>query len=123
MLAHKLMRAEGILLLTPGAPLESTDFKELAAEIDPYIEETGKLHGLMIEADAFPGWKDFAALVAHLIFVKNHHQKVQKVAVVSDSSFLTHAPKVASHFVQAELRHFDANQKAEALRWLQGENH
>jgi hypothetical protein len=121
MITYKLLQAEGILLITPGSPLEASDFKKLAQEIDPYIEEHGKLHGLMIDADSFPGWKDFAGLLAHLRFVSNHHQKIQKVAVVSDSGFLSYGPKIASHFVQAELKHFPGSQKDDALRWLEGD--
>lgn len=89
MINHKLLRMEGILILTPEAPLESADFERLAQEIDPYIEANGKLHGVMIDAESFPGWNDFAGLIAHLRFVRNHHHKVQKIAVVSDSSFLS----------------------------------
>lgn len=118
MLSHQLLQNEGILILTPGAPLEAADFTELAKEIDPYIEQNGKLHGVMVDAAAFPGWKDLAALLAHLKFVKNHHQKIQKIAVVSDNSVLTYAPKLASHFVQAEVKHFAHAQKNEALGWL-----
>jgi hypothetical protein len=113
MLKHELRRNEGILVLRPEAPLEATDFQGLAQEIDPYIEDNGALHGVMIDAESFPGWKDFAALVAHLRFIKNHHQKIRKVAV---------APKIASHFVQADVRHFPPSLKEEALRWLQCEN-
>jgi hypothetical protein len=122
MLKHQLLRTEGVLILTPESPLESTDFEKLAQEIDPYIDANGKLHGLMIDAESFPGWKDFAGLVAHLRFVKNHHQKVQKVAVVSDSGFLAFAPKIAGHFVQADLRHFSRSQREDALHWLTGNN-
>jgi len=122
MITHQLLREDGILILKPSSPLESTDFETLAQEIDPYIEENGKLHGLMIDAEAFPGWKDFASLVAHLRFVKNHHQKIQRIAVVSDSSFLSFAPKIASHFVQAEVKHFSRSQKEEALHWLTGDD-
>ena len=60
----------------------------------------------MIDAESFPGWKDFAALVAHLRIHQEPHQKIRKVAVVSDSTFLSFAPKIASHFVQADVRHF-----------------
>jgi hypothetical protein len=118
MIPHKLLETEGILVVTPNAPFESTDFESLAHEIDPYIEQNGKLHGLMIDVESFPGWKDVAGLVAHLKFVKNHHQKIQKVAVVSDSSFLSVAPKIASHFVKADLRHFSHAQKDDAMHWL-----
>ena len=46
--------------MTPEGPLESADFQRLAEEVDPYIKEKGKLHGLMIYAEWFPGWKDLA---------------------------------------------------------------
>src|SRR5215212_424098 len=105
MIEHEL-HPEGILVLRPAGRLEAADFEKVAQEIDPYIEANGKLHGLLLDAESFPGWKDFAALVAHLRFVRDHHRKIEKVAVVSDSTFLTVAPRVASHFVQADLRHF-----------------
>ena len=40
---------------------------------------------------------------------------------VSDSSFLTVAPKFAAHFVRADLRHFPESQGGAALAWLRGE--
>ena len=118
MVNHELIADEGILILRPESSLEAADFQKIAQEVDPYIEAHGKLHGIMIEAKAFPGWKDFAALIAHLRFVKDHHRKVEKIAAVSDSTFLTIAPSIASHFVQAEVRHFAQAQREEALSWL-----
>ena len=38
--------------------------------------------------------------------------------MVSDSTLLTIAPKIAAHFVAAEVRHFDASGRKEALAWL-----
>src|SRR6187200_3508465 len=121
MVDFELLRDDGILVIRPQGSLEATDFQKIAAEVDPYIEANGKLHGLMIDAEAFPGWKDFAALVAHLRFVRDHHRKIEKVAVVSDSTFLSVAPKIAAHFVRADLRHFPQLQRDAALAWLRGE--
>jgi hypothetical protein len=118
----ELLRAEGILILRPRDRLEASDFEKVAQEVDPYVEANGKLHGILLDAEAFPGWKDFAALVAHLRFVRDHHRKVEKVAVVSDSSFLTVAPRIATHFVRADLRHFPQSQREAAAAWLRGEN-
>jgi hypothetical protein len=123
MVDYELNRTEGIVVLRPKDRLEAADFEKLAQEIDPYIESNGKLHGIMIDAPAFPGWNDFAAFVAHLKFVREHHRKILKIAVVSDSSFLAIAPKIASHFVQAQVRHFSHSQRDRALSWLQEENH
>src|SRR5438045_7015722 len=121
MVEHELLRTDGILILRPQSSLEAADFEKLAQEIDPYIEANGKLHGLMLDAEAFPGWQNFAALIAHFKFVRDHHRKIEKVAVVSDSTFLSVAPKIATHFVQADLRHFTHQQRDAALAWLRGE--
>lgn len=118
MLKHELLRNEGILIVMPEAPLESKDFEELGREVDPYIEEAGKLKGLMIYAESFPGWDSFAALLSHIKFVKNHHQKIAKVAAVTDSGFLSILPRVANHFVRAEIKHFALHDKEAALIWL-----
>lgn len=118
MLVYELDRAESILILEPAGPLESTDFEKLAREVDPYIREKGTLNGLMIYAKSFPGWEDFAAFLAHIRFVKNHHQKIKKIAAVTDSGFLSIMPRVANHFIQAEVRHFDYDDKDRALDWL-----
>ena len=118
MVNYDLRRDEGILVIRPEGSLEASDFEQIALEVDPYIEANGKLHGVMIDAESFPGWKDFAALVAHLKFVRDHHRNIGKIAAVSDSGFLAIAPKIASHFVQADVRHFAHSQKEEALSWL-----
>ena len=62
MLQHELLRDRGILILKPDGALRAEDFTALAAAVDPYIEQNGKLNGLMIEAPSFPGWENFAAL-------------------------------------------------------------
>ncbi|TFG93613.1 MAG: STAS/SEC14 domain-containing protein [Syntrophobacterales bacterium] len=122
MLNHELMREEGILIVTPEGRLETDEFEKLGREVDPYIEERGSLNGLMIYVRSFPGWNDFAALLSHIQFVRNHHQKIRKVAAVTDSGFLSILPRVASHFVRAEVRHFDYGDREAALDWLKTGN-
>ena len=121
MLNYELNRTEGILILKPMGPLESTDFEKLAREVDPYIIENGTLNGLMIYIKSFPGWDNFAAFLSHMKFVKNHHQKIKKIAAVTGSGFLSIMPQVANHFMQAEIRHFDYDNKDAALNWLKSD--
>ena len=118
MIQHELRRDTGILIVTPQGPLEKTDFEMLAREVDPYIEAKGRLNGLMVQAKSFPGWHDFAALVSHFKFVKNHHQRIVKIAAVTDSGFLSILPSIVKHFVRADVRHFDYGDKENALKWL-----
>ncbi len=120
MIQYELLREKGILILKPEGALRAEDFTTIAGVVDPFIDQHGELKGLMIEAPSFPGWEDFAALVSHLRFVRDHHRRIRRVAVVSDSSLLAVAPKIASHFVSAELRTFKAADRAAALAWLEG---
>lgn len=118
MLQHNLIEREGILVLTPQGKLAEADFAAIGKVVDPYIENKGGLRGILIDAPKFPGWDSFAALVAHLKFVKGHHQKIGKVAAVSDSTFVKVAPTIAKHFVKAEVRGFEASQRDAAMAWL-----
>ena len=115
MLIHELMLDEKILVITPEGSLEAADFERLAKEVDPYIEAKGTLNGLMIYTESFPGWENFAALLSHIKFVKEHHRNIEKVAAVTDSGFLSILPRVASHFVHADVKHFSYQDKKVAL--------
>jgi hypothetical protein len=118
MLNHELRHDDGILVLSPEGPLEAADFTALASHVDAYLEQHGKLRGVLIRAKSFPGWKDFGALVAHLKFVKDHHRRIEKIAVVADGAFATVMPHIASHFVHAQVEHFDFAREDAAWNWL-----
>ena len=118
MLNHELLRDEGILILRPQGPLEADDFTSLASVVDPYIQEQGRLRGILIDAPSFPGWDSFATLASHARFVRDHHRVIGKIAAVSDSPILSLVPQLAKHFVKADIRHFSANDRATALAWL-----
>jgi len=119
MIKHELLRERGILIIRPEGALRAEDFAALAGVVDPYIEQHGDLTGLMIEAQSFPGWEDFAALLSHLRFVRDHHRRIRRIAVVSDSTLLAVGPKIANHFVSAQLRTFEAAGRAKALAWIE----
>jgi hypothetical protein len=118
MLNHELRRDDGILVLNPDGPLEAADFHALAGVVDAYLEQHGTLRGVLIHAKTFPGWKDFGALLAHLKFVRAHHQKIEKVAIVADGAFANTMPHIAGHFIHAEVRHFEFARMNAACDWL-----
>ncbi|HVJ73511.1 MAG TPA: STAS/SEC14 domain-containing protein [Casimicrobiaceae bacterium] len=118
MLAHQLSRDTGVLTLAPSGPLSAADFAAVAAEVDPWIAEHGQLRGLLVHAKAFPGWEDFAGFLGHVGFARTHVQKVRRVAIATDSTFLTLAPQIAKLFVHAEVRHFGYADCDAAAAWL-----
>jgi hypothetical protein len=118
MLEHELLSEKGVLIVRPKGPLAAGDFAALAADADAYIEANGALSGLMICAEKFPGWENLEGAISHFKFIRDHHSKISKVAFVSDSDVLALLPKLASHFVSAEVKHFKGDKEAEALAWI-----
>ena len=118
MLNITLDRKEAIVTLEPYGALCKDDFDTAVKVIDPFIEKHGKLDGLIIYTESFPGWEDFAALSRHITFVKNHHQKVKRLAFVTNSSVGGFVETIASHFVKAEIKNFTFNQLDEAKSWI-----
>ncbi|KZS76135.1 hypothetical protein A4G26_22130 [Mycobacterium kansasii] len=118
MIEYDLDTDHSILLVRPKSALDSDDFDQLAKTVDPHIEATGDLAGLIIDAPGFPGWDSFGAMVTHFRFVRDHHKHVKKVAVVTDSHLGDVAEHLTSHFVAATVRHFPAAQTDEARQWI-----
>ena len=85
MIEHTLDEVHSILYVRPRSKLEQADFEQLAATVNPHIEERGALAGLIIEVAAFPGWDSLGAMASHFRFVRDHHKHIKKVGVVSDS--------------------------------------
>jgi hypothetical protein len=121
-LEFQLLRDKSVLVLEPKGELTAADFERVAAEVDPYIESTGELAGLVVIAKEFPGWDDFAALTSHFRFVREHHRKVRRVALVTTSRFLSAVPAIASRFVSAEVKKFPMHEQEAALRWAAGQS-
>jgi hypothetical protein len=117
-LSFELIEGKGVLILEPKGELEAADFERLSAEIDPYIAGAGDLNGMMIVAEHFPGWDDFSALSSHLRFVRDHHQKIRRVAMVTNDKLFSALPRIASRFVAAEVRAFPMSERDEALLWV-----
>ena len=86
MVEHSLDTANSILYVRPKSALDKGDFDQLAKTVDPYIEKTGDLAGVIVEAPAFPGWESLGAMVAHFRFVRDHHKRVKRIALVTDSA-------------------------------------
>jgi len=121
MLSVEIDEDKGIAILEPDGPLSKHDFESAAKIIDPYIEKTGQLRGLIIHTKSFPGWDSFAALSSHLRFVKDHHKKISRVAISTDSVVGHFAEAVASHFVSAEIKLFSFQELEEARDWVGGD--
>jgi len=120
MLEHSLDTKNSILNLRPNAALKKEDFEQLAKTVDPYIEKAGGLAGIIIELAEFPGWETLGAMAAHFRFVRDHHKRVKKVALVTDAKLGQVAEKLASHFIAANVKRFPAGEAGTARQWITG---
>ncbi|MES2920591.1 MAG: STAS/SEC14 domain-containing protein [Verrucomicrobiota bacterium] len=118
MLTYQILEDDNLVVIEPMGPLSEDDFRDLTAAVDAHLERTERLKGILVHAKEFPGWKDFGGFASHLRFVRDHHRKIGKIAVASDSMLAEIAPKLASHFVNAEVRGFGYGEKEAALEWL-----
>ena len=114
----KITLQKHFCLIEPQGRLTKEDFKTISSQVDPIIENEGKLDGLVIKTREFPGWETFSDIVEHFRFVKDHHQVIKKVALVTDAKVAELFPAVVGHFVKAEVKHFDFDEYEEAVEWI-----
>jgi SpoIIAA-like len=119
-LAHRLLPESGVLVIEPDRPLRAEDFDALALTVDSWIEAHGDLRGVVVHAREFPGWDNLGAFFRHLRFVRDHHRLVRRIAVAAGGRLADLAPKLAEHFIAAEIKHFDYEDLDRAIAWAGG---
>lgn len=63
MIEYELDPENSILYVQPKSAIEQDDFVKIAEAVDPHIEATDQLAGVIIAAPGFPGWDSFGAMV------------------------------------------------------------
>jgi hypothetical protein len=116
-IAHRLIPESGVVVVEVSQTLRQPDFDALGLTVDSWLDTHDRLQGLVLHARAFPGWENIGGLVRHIRFVRDHHRKIRRVAVVLDSPLGALAPRLAEHFVQAEVRGFRDDQLDAAVAW------
>ena len=89
MLNIKIDKENKIAIFSPDDKLSKADFKNATNVIDSYIEQYGKLNGLIISTDFFPG-SPLGSLAEHL----------------------------ASHFISAKILSFKYSELDLAKSWI-----
>lgn len=97
--------------------LKVGDFLSLAPRIDALIEEKGSIR-LVLDGTLFKGWDNLYAAQEHFSFVKDHHEKVEKIAVVAGQTWQRWLAAFANLFVKPDIKVFDAKDTAAALQWI-----
>jgi hypothetical protein len=117
---QRLVADRGVLVVEVSHALRAADFDAIGLTADTWIEANGRLNGLVIHARAFPGWENLGALVRHVRFVRDHHRNVARIALAADSKLASVAPRIAEHFVKAEVKVFGYGEVESAIAWAGG---
>lgn len=121
-ISYQLHANSGVIVVEVKQALRKADFDALGVTADAWIEAHGSLQGIVIRAREFPGWENFGSLVRHVRFVRGHHRQVKRIALAADAKLATIAPKIAEHFIQAEVKTFGYDQIDAAISWAGGSN-
>jgi hypothetical protein len=113
---------QGFLEVKPTGKLEESDFDRISDEIEKILKTERELKGVLIYTKDFPGYERFSDLIAHARFVKEHHDKVNKLAFCTDSNIGTLLKSLAKRFAEARVKRFDYDQRDEAVNWLIAED-
>jgi hypothetical protein len=119
-IAHRLLPESGVIVVEVKQALRAQDFDALAFTADAWIEAHGDLQGLVIHAREFPGWENLGSFFRHVRFVRDHHRKVKRIALAADTKLASLAPKIAEHFIQAEVKSFRYDELDTAIAWAEG---
>jgi hypothetical protein len=118
MIFYDLDENSGVLTVQPEGKLRAQDFLTLSEVVDPFIEEKGELNGIVIVTEKFPGWETFKGMIEYMKFVRNHHRKIAKVAIVTNSKIADVAESLGKHFVKASIKHFSYKELESAKKWI-----
>lgn len=120
MLDFKIHELEATLTIWPHGELSEADFLLLTPKVDAFLQRHKRLLGVMVISKDWPGWEDFGALATHMVFLHDHHEKISRIALVTDSLVGDLIPLLAGHFLDSEIRHFAFDDEPLARSWLSG---
>jgi hypothetical protein len=108
----------GILEVHPTGSLEESDFQALTSEIKSIHQSQRALKGILVYTKDFPGYETFSDLLAHGEFVKQHRDKIAKIALCTDSSVGKLLELAGNNLTETKAKQFPYDQKDEAEKWL-----
>ena len=97
--------------------LKADDFLQFAPQIDSLIKQHGQIR-LLIDASGFHGWENLGAFETHAGFVKDHQQKIERIAVIAAHDWQHWLIGVFRLFVHPEARSYDKSHETEARQWI-----
>ncbi len=118
MLKHQFLAIEKLIELEPHGPLSVQDFEVLAEVMRQEVSHGRQPHGVLVIAEALPGWKNLDALSAQIEFIRANHEFLRRIAIVSDDVALRiFVEKCIAPLIRPEVKLFAATDRVKAKTW------
>ncbi len=118
--SQRLIPEYGVIVVEVRGALRAQDLDALALTADSWIKVRGDLQGIVIHAHEFPGWESLGTLLEHVRFIRDHHQKVKRIALAADSKLANIVQRMAGHLVKTEVKTFSYDALESAIDWARG---
>ena len=96
--------------------LHDEDYKTFVPLVDASIASHGKTR-ILAEFHDFKGW-DAHALWDDIKFSTTHCSKIDRIALVGESSWEKHMSSVCKPFTMAKIKYFDKSETDAAWAWV-----
>jgi hypothetical protein len=117
-LEYRILADRGVLVIEPQGALRAEDFDALSAAVDAWIDSTHQpLHGVVVHAKTFPGWENLGSFLRHVRFVRDHHRRVKRVAMSTDTALADLASGLIDHFTEATVKRYAYEDFECAIDW------
>jgi SpoIIAA-like len=105
-----------VLAYKMSGKLHDEDYKKFVPMIDDAVAKSGKVR-LLAQFHDFHGW-DAHALWDDMKFATTHCTKIERIALVGETTWEKWMATVCKPFTMAKVRYFDASEVAAAESWL-----
>lgn len=112
-----IVNTGNLIEVTIKNTLKADDVMVLSDKADKLIEGYGSIR-VLINATDFNGWENADAAEKHFSFVKEHHTKVERLAIVTGHMWQHWIAALAKVFMHPDIKVFDKTQLNEAESWL-----
>ena len=119
MIETKIISPNALRILVPKK-LRLDDFRQIAPQVDSIIRQQGKIR-MLIDASQFDGRENIAAFENHASFVKNHQNRVERIAVIIAHDWQRWLVGTVRIILHPKVKAYDQGYESEALQWITAE--
>lgn len=112
----KIEKEDSLMLLKASDRITQADVENFEPRFDELAVEQGKVP-MVIDATELQGYTP-EALWGDLRFDSTHRDRIGPMAIITEGGWKEWIAKLSRPFFKEPVRHFDADQLAEAKKWV-----